>query len=57
MNLVLFWPTLGIFTLGLTLIGTGFSLRDSKPGLGILWLGTLCMLSLVFLHVTHATSV
>lgn len=46
-----FWPTLGVFVLGLLLLGSGFARRNHGHGVLLLWLGTLCMLSLIFSHI------
>ncbi|MFZ2289382.1 MAG: hypothetical protein WAV92_06900 [Halopseudomonas yangmingensis] len=46
-----FWPTLGVFVLGLLLLGSGFARRNHAHGVLLLWLGTLCMLSLIFSHI------
>lgn len=56
MDILFFWPTLAIFTLGFLLIGIGFSLRDKPVGIALLWMGTLCMLALVFFHVSNAVA-
>lgn len=56
MDMLFFWPTFAIFMLGLVLIGIGFSWRDKPAGIALLWMGTLCMLALVFYHVSNAVA-
>lgn len=56
MDIVFFWPTFAIFLVGLILIGIGFTLREKPAGIAVVWMGTLCMLALVFYHVSNAVA-
>lgn len=56
MDILYFWPTFATFLLGFILIGVGFTWREKPTGIALLWMGTLCMLALVFYHVNNAVA-
>ncbi|QLF92329.1 hypothetical protein HW090_03570 [Pseudomonas sp. ABC1] len=51
------WVTLGILCLGMVLLGVGFTRRDQPFGVLLLWLGTLCMLSIIGYRILEAIKI
>ncbi|MEL0167397.1 MAG: hypothetical protein VW877_04655 [Pseudomonadaceae bacterium] len=46
-----FWVTVAIFTLGVMLIGGGYSRSQTRTGMALMWGGALCMIALVFYYI------
>ena len=51
-----FWVTVAIFTLGVLLIGGGFSRSQTPTGVALIWGGALCMLALVFYYIPRSVA-
>ncbi|MCC4259091.1 hypothetical protein LL270_00285 [Pseudomonas aestusnigri] len=51
-----FWVTVAIFTLGVLLIGGGFSRSQTPIGMALIWGGALCMLALVFYYIPRSVA-
>lgn len=54
MNLASFWPTLGVFTMGLFLLGMGFSLRETDYGVFMLWAGVMAVFAVIVFNILQA---
>jgi len=54
MNLASFWPTVGAFTVGLVLLGMGFSLREKDYGVFMLWAGVMAVFALIVYNILQA---
>ncbi|TBU99742.1 hypothetical protein DNJ95_03710 [Stutzerimonas kirkiae] len=56
-NMQALWVTLGIICLGMLLLGIGFTRRDTPSGIALLWVGTLCMLSVIGYRILEAIKI